>query len=44
MSAVTSAGPDHGSLVTRGWGWCMHDGDHATLHDACAYIEAHQRA
>jgi len=22
-----------------GSGWCMHDGDHATLHDARAYIE-----
>jgi hypothetical protein len=19
-------------------GWCMHDGDHATLQDACAYV------
>ena len=23
-----------------GAGWCMHDGDHATLHDARAYVEA----
>jgi hypothetical protein len=22
-----------------GSGWNMHDGDHATLHDACAYVE-----
>jgi hypothetical protein len=22
-----------------GSGWCMHDGDHATLHDARAYVE-----
>ena len=27
-----------------GSGWCMHDGDHATLRDACAYVEAHQPA
>jgi hypothetical protein len=20
-------------------GWCMHDGDHATLHEARAYVE-----
>jgi hypothetical protein len=24
---------------TSGSGWCMHDGDHATLHDARAYVE-----
>jgi hypothetical protein len=23
-----------------GSGWCMHDGDHATLHDARAYVAA----
>jgi hypothetical protein len=23
-----------------GSGWCMHDGDHATLHDARAYVES----
>ena len=23
-------------------GWCMHDGDHATLHDARVYVEARQ--
>jgi hypothetical protein len=23
-----------------GSGWCMHHGDHATLHDARAYVEA----
>jgi len=22
-----------------GSGWCMHDGDHATLHDARTYVE-----
>jgi hypothetical protein len=25
---------------SSGSGWSMHDGDHATLHDACAYVEA----
>jgi hypothetical protein len=25
-----------------GSGWCMHD--HATLHDACAYVKAHRLA
>jgi len=25
-------------------GWNMHDGDHATLHDACAYVKTHQPA
>lgn len=24
---------------SSGAGWCMHDGDHATLHDARAYVE-----
>ena len=24
-----------------GSGWCMHDGDHATLHDARLYVEHH---
>jgi len=24
---------------SSGSGWNMHDGDHATLHDACAYVE-----
>jgi hypothetical protein len=23
---------------SSGSGWCMHDGDHATLHDARAYV------
>jgi hypothetical protein len=23
---------------SSGTGWCMHDGDHATLQDACAYV------
>ena len=23
---------------SSGLGWCMHDGDHATLHDARAYV------
>jgi hypothetical protein len=27
-----------------GSGWGMHEGDHATLQDACAYVEAHQPA
>jgi hypothetical protein len=22
-----------------GRGWNMHDGDHATLHDACVYVD-----
>jgi len=26
-----------------GSGWCLHDGDHATLHDACADVEARQQ-
>jgi len=26
-----------------GLGWCIHDGDHATLHDARAYVEASSR-
>ena len=26
-----------------GSGWCMHDGDHATLEDARAYVEARMR-
>jgi len=25
---------------SSGAGWNMHDGDHATLHDACAYVES----
>jgi hypothetical protein len=25
-----------------GSGWCMHDGDHATLPDARTYVEARQ--
>lgn len=25
---------------SAGSGWCMHDGDHATLQDARAYVEA----
>jgi len=25
---------------SSGQGWNMHDGDHATLHDACAYVES----
>ena len=25
---------------SSGMGWCMHDADHATLHDARAYIAA----
>jgi hypothetical protein len=25
---------------SSGSGWCMHDGDHATLHDARAYVES----
>jgi hypothetical protein len=24
---------------SSGSGWCMHDGDHATLHDARAYVD-----
>jgi len=24
---------------SSGSGWNMHDGDHATLHDACVYVE-----
>jgi len=24
--------------------WSMHDGDHATLHDACAYVNTHEAA
>lgn len=27
-----------------GSGWCMHDGDHATLQDARAYIRARELA
>ena len=27
-----------------GTGWNMHDGDHATLQDACAYVTTHQHA
>jgi len=23
-----------------GSGWSMHNGDHATLHDACAYVSS----
>jgi hypothetical protein len=26
-----------------GTGWNMHDGDHATVHDACAYVNTRQR-
>ncbi len=26
-----------------GSGWCMHDGDHATLQDARAYVEARRQ-
>jgi hypothetical protein len=29
---------------SAGSGWCMHDGDHATLHDARAYVEARNAA
>ena len=25
---------------SSGSGWCMHDGDHATLHDARVYVES----
>lgn len=25
---------------SEGWGWNMHDGDHATLQDARAYVAA----
>jgi len=25
---------------STGSGWCMHDGDHPTLHEARAYVEA----
>jgi hypothetical protein len=25
---------------SSGTGWCMHNGDHATLHEARAYVEA----
>jgi hypothetical protein len=25
---------------SSGAGWCMHDGDHRTLHDARAYVES----
>jgi hypothetical protein len=25
---------------TTGSGWSLHDGDHATLHDARAYVES----
>ena len=24
---------------STGSGWCMHDGDHATLHDVRGYVE-----
>jgi hypothetical protein len=24
---------------SSGQGWNMHDGDHATLHDACVYVD-----
>ena len=38
----------HGWLVAErcasGSGWFMHDGDHATLHDACAYVGSRQPA
>jgi hypothetical protein len=27
-----------------GSGWAMHDGDHATFHDACAYVKTRQPA
>ena len=27
-----------------GAGWSMHDGDHATLHEACAYVKTSQPA
>jgi len=27
---------------SAGSGWCMHGGDHATLHEARAYVEAHR--
>jgi hypothetical protein len=29
---------------SSGSGWCMHDGDHATLQDARAYVESRKRA
>lgn len=29
---------------STGSGWCMHDGDYATLHDARAYVEARDPA
>jgi hypothetical protein len=29
---------------SSGSGWCMHDGDHATLDDARAYVESRKRA
>jgi hypothetical protein len=29
---------------SSGSGWCMHDGDHATLEDARAYVESRKRA
>jgi hypothetical protein len=25
---------------SSGSGWCLHDGDHATLHDARTYVES----
>jgi hypothetical protein len=25
---------------SEGKGWNMHDGDHATLHEACAYVDS----
>jgi len=28
---------------SSGTGWCMHDGDHASLEDARAYVEARRR-
>ena len=27
-----------------GSGWSMHEGDHATLHDACAYVNSREPA
>jgi hypothetical protein len=27
-----------------GSGWSLHDGTHATLHDACAYVEGQRPA
>jgi hypothetical protein len=29
-----------GRAPLEGKGWNMHDGDHATLHEACAYVDS----